>query len=140
MLLNLIHNSIKFTPKDGVITVGVERTKDDPKTLTVWVRDTGVGISDEDLARIFERFYKVDRARTRGMPETKTGGEPGGTGLGLAIARHLVEAHEGRIWAESKPGRGSVFSFTLPIAEEQDNAAPDEPVPAQEQPEHIQAE
>ena len=140
VLLNLIHNSIKFTPKDGVITVGVERTKDDPKTLTVWVRDTGVGISDEDLARIFERFYKVDRARTRGMPETKTGGEPGGTGLGLAIARHLVEAHEGRIWAESKPGRGSVFSFTLPIAEEQDNAAPDEPVPAQEQPQQVEAE
>jgi two-component system phosphate regulon sensor histidine kinase PhoR len=121
VLLNLIHNAIKFTPRGGVITVGVERTKDDPATLTVWVKDTGVGISEDDLPRIFERFYKVDRARTRGLPETKNGGEPGGTGLGLAIARHLVEAHGGRIWAESKQGRGSVFSFTLPIA--QKNAA-----------------
>jgi two-component system phosphate regulon sensor histidine kinase PhoR len=117
VLLNLIHNAIKFTPRGGVITVGVERTRDDPGTLTLWVRDTGVGISEDDLPRIFERFYKVDRARTRGMPETKTG-ESGGTGLGLAIARHLVEGHGGRIWAESKQGRGSVFSFTLPIAQE----------------------
>jgi two-component system phosphate regulon sensor histidine kinase PhoR len=131
VLLNLIHNAIKFTPRDGTITVGVKCTPDDPQTLTVWVRDTGVGISEDDLARIFERFYKVDRARTRGMPETKNGGEPGGTGLGLAIARHVVEQHEGRIWAESKPGRGSVFSFTLPIARE--NAASDAPETPREQ-------
>ncbi|HLV98806.1 MAG TPA: ATP-binding protein [Ktedonobacterales bacterium] len=131
VLLNLIHNAIKFTPKDGTITVGVRRTPDDPQSLTVWVRDTGVGISEDDLARIFERFYKVDRARTRGMSDAKNGGEPGGTGLGLAIARHVVEQHEGRIWAESKPGRGSVFSFTLPIAQE--NAAPDAPETPREQ-------
>jgi two-component system phosphate regulon sensor histidine kinase PhoR len=131
VLLNLIHNAIKFTPKDGSIIVGVKRTPDSLDTLTVWVRDTGVGISEDDLARIFERFYKVDRARTRGMPETRAG-EPGGTGLGLAIARHVVEQHGGRIWAESKPGRGSVFSFTLPIASEE-NAAQDEPETPQEQ-------
>lgn len=131
VLLNLIHNAIKFTPKDGMITVGAERTKADQGTLTLWVRDTGVGISEDDLPRIFERFYKVDRARTRGMPETKTG-EPGGTGLGLAIARHLVEGHGGHIWAESKQGRGSVFSFTLPIAQEE-AAAPETPAAPQDQ-------
>ncbi len=115
VLLNLIHNAVKFTPKGGAITVGVERTPDDERMLTLWVRDTGVGISEEDLPRIFERFYKVDRARTRGMPNPQAN-VSGGTGLGLAIARHLVETHGGRIWAESKQGRGSTFSFTLPIA------------------------
>jgi two-component system phosphate regulon sensor histidine kinase PhoR len=83
------------------------------------VRDTGVGISEDDLPRIFERFYKVDRARTRSQPPDARADMPGGTGLGLAIARHLVEGHGGRIWAESKPGRGSIFRFTLPIADEQ---------------------
>ncbi len=128
VLLNLIQNAIKFTPKGGTITVGVERSKDEPEMLTLWVRDTGVGISEEDLSRIFERFYKVDRARTRGMPELQSGA-PGGTGLGLAIARHLVEGHGGRIWAESKPGRGSTFRFTLPIASE-DTASDDTALPA----------
>jgi len=114
VLLNLIHNAIKFTPKDGTITVGAEQTANEPEMLTLWVRDSGVGISEEDLPRIFERFYKVDRARTRGQTGFSNGS--GGTGLGLAIARHLVEAHGGRIWAESKPGRGSTFRFTLPVA------------------------
>ena len=89
----------------------------------LWVRDTGVGISEEDLPRIFERFYKVDRARTRGAPDPQAH-VSGGTGLGLAIARHLVETHGGRIWAESKQGRGSTFRFTLPIA----GATVEEPV------------
>jgi two-component system phosphate regulon sensor histidine kinase PhoR len=114
VLLNLIHNAIKFTPKGGTITVGAERSADEPEMLTLWVRDSGVGISEDDLPRIFERFYKVDRARTRGQAGFSNAS--GGTGLGLAIARHLVEGHGGRIWAESKPGRGSTFSFTLPIA------------------------
>jgi two-component system phosphate regulon sensor histidine kinase PhoR len=117
VLLNLIHNAIKFTSKGGTITLGAERSSDDPQMLTLWVRDSGMGISEDDLPRIFERFYKVDRARTRGLPDAKNG-EPGGTGLGLAIARHVVEQHGGRIRAESKPGRGSTFSFTLPIAQE----------------------
>ena len=115
VLLNLIHNAIKFTPKGGTITVGVERTPDEENTLMLWVRDTGVGISEEDLPRIFERFYKVDRARTRSTPDQQAN-VSGGTGLGLAIARHLVETHGGHIWAESKQGRGSTFRFTLPIA------------------------
>jgi len=68
------------------------------------VRDTGVGIPADDLERIFERFYKADRARSGG-----------GTGLGLSISRHLVEAHGGRIWAESTEGQGSTFSFTIPV-------------------------
>jgi two-component system phosphate regulon sensor histidine kinase PhoR len=69
--------------------------------------DTGIGIPSQDLPRIFERFYKVDRSRTRNA---------GGTGLGLAIAKHLVEGHGGRLWADSTEGRGSTFSFTLPSA------------------------
>ena len=69
------------------------------------VSDTGAGIPAEDLERIFERFYKADRARSGG-----------GTGLGLSISRHLVEAHGGRIWAESTEGQGSTFYFTIPIA------------------------
>jgi two-component system phosphate regulon sensor histidine kinase PhoR len=68
------------------------------------VRDTGAGISSDDLPRIFERFYKADRARSGG-----------GTGLGLSICRHLVEAHGGQIWAESQEGHGSTFYFTIPI-------------------------
>jgi two-component system phosphate regulon sensor histidine kinase PhoR len=118
VLLNLLHNAIKFTPPKGTITVGAERTLNEQEQMvTAWVRDTGLGISEDDLPRIFERFYKVDRSRTRSLPEPREG-MPGGTGLGLAIAKHLVEAHGGRIWAESKPGRGSVFRFTLPVATE----------------------
>ncbi len=131
-LLNLIHNAIKFTPAGGTITVGAERSGDEPQMLCVWVRDTGVGIREEDLPRIFERFYKADRARTRESKPEATNDAPGGTGLGLAIARHVIETHGGRIWAESKPGRGSVFRFTLPIAQE-DTAAPEPPAVPQEQ-------
>lgn len=74
--------------------------------MLVWISDTGIGIPSQDLPRIFERFYKVDRARNR---------DAGGTGLGLAIAKHLIEGHGGRIWATSREGSGSTFFFTLPI-------------------------
>ena len=101
---NLVHNAIKFTPDGGKITVRAKRG-DTESVVVFQVRDTGAGIPAVELSRIFERFYKTDRARSGG-----------GTGLGLAIARHLVQAHGGRIWAESKEGKGSTFYFTLPIA------------------------
>jgi len=99
---NLLHNAIKFTPPGGEIQISAEQVADE---LVISVRDTGVGISSEDLPRVFERFYKADRARSSG-----------GTGLGLAIAKHIVQGHGGRIWAQSTEGRGSTFSFSLPIA------------------------
>jgi two-component system phosphate regulon sensor histidine kinase PhoR len=100
VLVNLIHNAIKFTPAGGKITVSAVPSRGG---VEISVRDTGVGISSDDLPRIFERFYKADKAR---------GG--GGTGLGLAIAKHIVQAHDGEIRAESAPGKGSTFTFTLP--------------------------
>ena len=103
VLTNLIHNAIKFTPTGGEIRVSA--TTSDTQTLTVKVADTGVGIAPEDLPRVFERFYKADRARSGG-----------GTGLGLAIAKHIIQAHGGRIWVESRLGKGSTFCFTLPLA------------------------
>jgi two-component system phosphate regulon sensor histidine kinase PhoR len=102
VLVNLIHNAIKFTPPGGKIDISA---KAEGNSILVSVADTGVGIPADDLPRIFERFYKVDRARTGS-----------GIGLGLAIAKHIVEAHGGRIWAESIEGRGSTFYFTMPLA------------------------
>jgi two-component system phosphate regulon sensor histidine kinase PhoR len=102
VVVNLLHNAIKFTPEGGSITVSA--TVQD-QAVRFCVADSGIGVEQTDLPRIFERFYKVDRARATS-----------GTGLGLAIARHLVEAHGGKIWAESEPGRGSAFSFTIPLA------------------------
>jgi two-component system, OmpR family, phosphate regulon sensor histidine kinase PhoR len=103
VVINLVHNAIKFTPPGGRITVQVEpeaRGRD----VLVRVRDTGEGIPAGDLERLFERFYKADKSRATG-----------GTGLGLAIAKHLVQAHGGRIWAESAgPGRGATFTVALP--------------------------
>jgi len=102
VLVNLLHNAIKFTEPGGEIEISV---RDNEQTQVEFsVRDSGVGIAVDDLPRIFERFYKADRARSGG-----------GTGLGLAIASHLVEAHGGVIWAESELGKGSTFIFTIPI-------------------------
>jgi two-component system phosphate regulon sensor histidine kinase PhoR len=117
VLLNLLHNAVKFTSSGGTVTVRTELVEapahgDGPAQqqalwLRVSVHDTGIGIPAQELPRIFERFYKVDRARTRNA---------GGTGLGLAIAKHLVEGHGGRLSADSAEGQGSTFSFTLPAA------------------------
>jgi len=104
VLVNLIHNAVKFSPDGGDVTVGVRREGDE---LVTSVTDEGIGIPRASVGRVFERFYKVDRARARG----------GGTGLGLSIARHVIEQHGGRIWVESEEGKGSVFSFALPVAE-----------------------
>lgn len=101
VLVNLLHNAIKFTPKGGQIDLSAIE-KDNLMLFSV--KDTGAGISDTDLPHIFERFYKADRSRSSQ-----------GTGLGLAIARHLVEAHNGKIWVESELGKGSCFSFTIPL-------------------------
>jgi two-component system phosphate regulon sensor histidine kinase PhoR len=100
VLVNLIHNAVKFTPPGGQVIISSQKEED---FIRFAVQDSGVGISPEDLPRIFERFYKTDRARTSG-----------GTGLGLSISRHIVEAHGGRIWAESEEGKGSTFFFTVP--------------------------
>jgi two-component system, OmpR family, phosphate regulon sensor histidine kinase PhoR len=102
VMVNLLHNAIKFTPPGGQVTVSAAQHE---RSIRFTVVDTGIGISVDDLTRIFERFYKVDRSRTTS-----------GTGLGLAIARHLVEAHGGRIWVESEVGTGSRFHFTIPLA------------------------
>lgn len=101
VLVNLIHNSVKFTSPGGSIGLSAS---EDGNFVRFAVHDTGVGIPAEDLLRIFERFYRVDRSRSGG-----------GTGLGLSIARHIVEAHGGRIWAESEEGRGSSLFFTIPV-------------------------
>lgn len=104
---NLLHNAIKFSAPDGKITI-CARLVEGETAVRFSIQDDGIGIADADLPRIFERFYKSDRARTRSR---------GGTGLGLAIARHIVQAHNGRIWAASKEGKGSTFYFTLPVAQ-----------------------
>lgn len=141
VLLNLLHNAIKFTADHGTILVETREIVVEEKQpyqylhitaldksnipyhessyslsayhpcgcwVLVSISDTGIGIPSHDLPRIFERFYKVDRSRARNTS--------GGTGLGLAIAKHLIEGHGGRIWADSKEGEGSTFYLTLPLA------------------------
>ncbi len=111
VLVNLVHNAIKFTPSGGTITMGTSQLPGQ-NMQRFFVRDTGVGIRSEELPRVFERFYKTDRARSKA---DYLGPGGGGTGLGLAIARHVVEAHGGRITVESVLGHGSTFLFTLPV-------------------------
>ena len=102
VLYNLVQNAIRHTPADGTIYI---RAHDRGTEVQVEVTDTGEGIPEQELQRLFERSYRTDRSRSR---------VSGGTGLGLSIARGIVEAHGGRIWAESVAGKGSTFSFTLP--------------------------
>jgi two-component system phosphate regulon sensor histidine kinase PhoR len=103
VLQNLIDNAIQYTPAGGQIMVSGEATDSE---VVITVSDTGIGIPQADQPRIFERFYRVDVARSR---------EVGGTGLGLSIAKHLMEAHRGRLWVESEVGHGSQFHFSVPV-------------------------
>lgn len=102
ILTNLLDNAIKYTPAGGTVSVGA---RTEGEFIHVFVRDTGIGIPEEDLPRLFERFYRVDKARSREM---------GGTGLGLSIVKHLVAAHHGVTRVESRINDGSTFWFTLP--------------------------
>jgi len=104
-VINLVNNAIKFNHPGGKVTISTRVVKE---SVTVSVSDTGIGIAKDDLPHVFERFYKADKARTRG-----------GSGLGLAIAKHTVQAHNGNIRAESEEGKGSTFSFSLPLAANQ---------------------
>jgi two-component system, OmpR family, phosphate regulon sensor histidine kinase PhoR len=111
VFVNLLHNAVKFSPNGGEVVV---RVRAEPAAVVASVEDHGVGIPRASIGRVFERFFKADRARVRG----------GGTGLGLAIARHVIEQHGGRIWVTSEEGRGSTFSFSLPPAPVLEPAAP----------------
>lgn len=102
VLINLVDNAIKYTPDGGEINI---RVMNNSNHVTVEIEDTGIGILSQDLARLWERFYRADRARSR---------QSGGTGLGLSIVKHIVEAHGGSVGVESEYGQGSVFHFTLP--------------------------
>lgn len=106
IVINLLDNAIKYTPENGSVTVGA-RPLDNAMVL-VYVRDTGMGIPPEEVPRLFERFYRVDKARSRDL---------GGTGLGLAIVKHLVKSMGGDVKVESVPNQGSTFSFTVPVAD-----------------------
>ncbi|HEX9252627.1 MAG TPA: ATP-binding protein, partial [Ignavibacteriaceae bacterium] len=100
VFVNLLQNAIKYTD-EGSIEILLNEEK---KFVNIAIKDTGIGIPEEDLTRVFERFYRVDKARSRAV---------GGTGLGLAIVKHIIEAHNSKIMVQSKPGEGSIFSFKL---------------------------
>jgi two-component system phosphate regulon sensor histidine kinase PhoR len=108
VLINLLENALKYSNPRGIIQVGAEL---DAKSDQVhfWVKDQGIGIPQDKLTHIFERFYRVDKARSR---------DQGGSGLGLSIVKHIVQAHGGRVWAESEVARGTSIHFTLPMISE----------------------
>jgi two-component system, OmpR family, phosphate regulon sensor histidine kinase PhoR len=105
---NLIDNAIKYTPDDGdvVITASVQ-TQHQRQWVQIAIKDTGIGIEAKHIPRLFERFYRVDKARSRDI---------GGTGLGLSIVKHIIQYHGGDIWVDSTPNEGTCFYFTLPVA------------------------
>jgi two-component system phosphate regulon sensor histidine kinase PhoR len=101
VFFNLLDNALKYTQTGGRVTISARQTNGE---VQVCVADNGPGIGAEHLPHVFERFYRVDRARSR---------ELGGTGLGLSIVKHIVQAHGGKVWADSQVGKGSAFYFTL---------------------------
>lgn len=117
-IANLLDNAVKYSPAGGVVTIdcGI-----DGGEVYISVSDNGPGIEPQHIPRLFERFYRADKARSRKM---------GGTGLGLAIVNHIVRAHHGRVHVESAPGRGSTFAIRLPAL------SPDHAPPAAESPQH----
>jgi signal transduction histidine kinase len=102
VLFNLIENAIKYGRNEGTVTIGGKSTADGNVELSV--QDDGPGIPKEACERVFERFYRVDRARSR---------ETGGTGMGLSFVKHIVQAHGGEVWVTSEVGQGTTFYFTL---------------------------
>jgi signal transduction histidine kinase len=105
VLINVLGNALRSTPAEGRVQVRAERQQD---AVTFHVADTGIGIAPEHLPHLFERFYRVDKARSRTL---------GGSGIGLTIGRAIIEAHDGQIWATSAGlGQGATFSFMIPIA------------------------
>ena len=108
VIINIMTNAERYTPSGGSVTMELARKRD---MVIVCVRDTGIGIPEEDIPHIFDRFYRVDKARSRAM---------GGTGLGLSIAYEIISRHNGEIRIESKVGEGTAVSVCLPRLEEQD--------------------
>ena len=104
VIANLLSNALKYTDEDGKITISIKKKNDIAELV---VEDTGIGISKEEQARVFERFYRTDKSRTR---------KTGGAGIGLSITKAIVQAHRGTFHCESEPGKGSRFIVTLPIA------------------------
>jgi two-component system phosphate regulon sensor histidine kinase PhoR len=113
VLGNLLENAVKYGRENGTVTIGGRATPEG--MLELFVQDDGPGIPAEALERVFERFYRVDKARSR---------EQGGTGLGLSIVKHIVQGHGGRVWVESTPGQGAKFFFTLPPASSDEESSP----------------
>jgi two-component system phosphate regulon sensor histidine kinase PhoR len=111
VLTNLLDNAVKYTPDGGTITVRLQALEPasgaEVGSVEISVADTGIGIPERDRPRVFERFYRVDKARSR---------ELGGTGLGLAIVKHIVEQHDGQVWVEGNQPTGSRFVVRLPAA------------------------
>ena len=104
--MNFIGNAIKYTPKGTRVEIGARATMEDE--IECYVRDNGAGIPAEDLPHIFERFFRVEKGRSR---------ETGGTGLGLSIVKHIVQLHGGRVWAENREGAGLAIIIRLPRAQ-----------------------
>ena len=113
VIANLISNAIRHTPAGGSVTVSMEILTGDKRgqvektSVIISVADTGEGIAPEHLSHVFDRFYRIEDSRAR---------SEGGAGLGLAIVKQMVEAHGGKVWVESEPGKGSIFFVALPVA------------------------
>jgi two-component system phosphate regulon sensor histidine kinase PhoR len=105
VFINLIENGIKYNKPGGSVTIGITKTSQEPDKVTVFVRDTGIGIDPKDIPRVTERFFRVDKSRSR---------DKGGTGLGLSIVKHIIEAHGETLWIESND-QGTTFFFTLTL-------------------------